>query len=1379
MSIYFEKKISTTFGDVCTHMTWYKDVKLAIAALSQEKEGYISLYRHTEGNVATTNLRNSKAVSCLAWHPSGTLFAAWDAGPFCCWSDETNEISSIESPHQSTINLLKFSPKGNRLISVDTEGGLVGWNSSGKQLLTAFHHQLSNPVTHVIYRNPLTTGLLDLHGAAKAAVAGDPRALDLFTNLEMFTTWRPKTESGKDNIIHSIHSDSQSFYAASSSGALFYISENGRCQEVFDLGCSCRDILYRVDKDQLIVLTENMAVVQFTVSPEGGLEELMKVKLSKGNHEVTSSILWMKTGIVAVNTGSSSIHVWNLDTGDNSALNLPASSNHVEHFRLLCGGTNAGNLFMWRNVDDDWDIENSIPTSAPVKELLWGNELLVVNTLAGLYILKQQPLAAKHKQNVTAVQISGNNIVLVVGDDNKVTNINCDMQIHGVAVSSKYCVMWSDKSVISHSFTVNLTDVTTQVAGTFNCKCEDIAIYEESLITMERERVTLRTVQGTVKQTLFLMATEGNPIVLGLCSNFITVVTTNGFLKVWDISRREAKLLGPAKNLNDMIDDFGEAISATSNSKGTKVALMIALQSLIPDTKLYVIDLESDVVKWIDFTNGQTHIHEENIITQNISNKIISSFEWDAEDPKLIVCHAKSTPFSTQETPTKESSAVLLWSSNEKGLLVHEVIPLNSRQAKLLSCSAPHIVFLSTNKSDVIDRVTMGDFSGVECNSDSTKEAILNFSYNLAVGNMDMAFKAVNSISSESVWTNLAKNCVKSKRLDVAAVCMGRVKNGRIAKALREAAREPEPEARVAIFAVHVGMFEEAEELLKSCKRYDLLNKFYQATSEWEKAIKVAEVHDRVHLRNTHHLYAKSLEQNGYIDEALENYMKADTHRIYAPRLLMDDFPKLKSYVDQSLDPVLCKWIAQYMESQGDMDTALNYYKAAKDHLSIVRVLCFLNSFQEANEIVENSGDRAAAYHLARKLEAMDRIEEALTFFTRAQTYGNAIRLCKENGLVDKIWSVALPASAANKNDAARFLQEQGETEKAILLYHKAGMIEKALDLAFSSGNTGVLTRMSSDLSADTDPFLLQRVSDFFISNYQYDRAVDVLATAGKFSEAINLCSEHSVPLTDELVNRLNPTGPDRNKLLMEIGECALAQGNYHLATKKFTQAGNKVRAMKALLKSGDTEKIIFLAGVSREKEVYVMAANYLQALDWRSQPQLLNTVIQFYSKAKAYSALSNFYVACANVEVEEYQDFEKAVVALNEAKRCLNKSPEDLSTKKALDAIESKLLILHKYLKAKKAFDNGLRDDAMEQSKQLLGELRRNSTIVRVGDVYALMLKYADDVIQGRELFEAMKKDVDDPTEFLQPEILQSFGYQKPVPVTEQLDDDIGYEFK
>lgn len=73
---------------------------------------------------------------------------------------------------------------------------------------------------------------------------------------------------------------------------------------------------------------------------------------------------------------------------------------------------------------------------------------------------------------------------------------------------------------------------------------------------------------------------------------------------------------------------------------------------------------------------------------------------------------------------------------------------------------------------------------------------------------------------------------------------------------------------------------------------------------------------------------------------------------------------------------------------------------------------------------------------------------------------------------------------------------------------------------------------------------------------------------------------------------------------------------------------------MKSLLKSGDTEKIIFFAGVSRQKEVYVMAANYLQALDWQSNPDILRNIVSFYAKGKAHDLLANFYVACAQVKL-------------------------------------------------------------------------------------------------------------------------------------------------
>ena len=74
------------------------------------------------------------------------------------------------------------------------------------------------------------------------------------------------------------------------------------------------------------------------------------------------------------------------------------------------------------------------------------------------------------------------------------------------------------------------------------------------------------------------------------------------------------------------------------------------------------------------------------------------------------------------------------------------------------------------------------------------------------------------------------------------------------------------------------------------------------------------------------------------------------------------------------------------------------------------------------------------------------------------------------------------------------------------------------------------------------------------------------------------------------------------------------------------------LQAMKSLLKSGDTEKIIFFAGVSRQKEIYVMAANYLQSLDWRKDPEIMKNIIAFYTKGRALDSLASFYDACAQV---------------------------------------------------------------------------------------------------------------------------------------------------
>ncbi len=75
---------------------------------------------------------------------------------------------------------------------------------------------------------------------------------------------------------------------------------------------------------------------------------------------------------------------------------------------------------------------------------------------------------------------------------------------------------------------------------------------------------------------------------------------------------------------------------------------------------------------------------------------------------------------------------------------------------------------------------------------------------------------------------------------------------------------------------------------------------------------------------------------------------------------------------------------------------------------------------------------------------------------------------------------------------------------------------------------------------------------------------------------------------------------------------------------------------MKCLLKSGDTQKICYFAGVSRNRDIYILAANYLQSLDWKADPDIVKNIVQFYTKAKSLESLSSFFDACAQVPTSQ-----------------------------------------------------------------------------------------------------------------------------------------------
>jgi len=44
----------------------------------------------------------------------------------------------------------------------------------------------------------------------------------------------------------------------------------------------------------------------------------------------------------------------------------------------------------------------------------------------------------------------------------------------------------------------------------------------------------------------------------------------------------------------------------------------------------------------------------------------------------------------------------------------------------------------------------------------------------------------------------------------------------------------------------------------------------YQASGQWEKAVEVAQKKDRIHLKVTHHLWARHLEAAGNVQAAID-----------------------------------------------------------------------------------------------------------------------------------------------------------------------------------------------------------------------------------------------------------------------------------------------------------------------------------------------------------------------------------------------------------------------------------------------------------------------------------------------------------------------------
>lgn len=89
-----------------------------------------------------------------------------------------------------------------------------------------------------------------------------------------------------------------------------------------------------------------------------------------------------------------------------------------------------------------------------------------------------------------------------------------------------------------------------------------------------------------------------------------------------------------------------------------------------------------------------------------------------------------------------------------------------------------------------------------------------------------------------------------------------------------------------------------------------------------------------------------------------------------------------------------------------------------------------------------------------------------------------------------------------------------------------------------------------------------------------------------QYQEALQLCLEQNMTITEEMAEKMTVSKDctdlseeSRRELLEQIANCCMRQGNYHLATKKYTQAGNKLKVSR---RSGHVHTFPFVPSLTQ-----------------------------------------------------------------------------------------------------------------------------------------------------------------------------------------------------
>lgn len=1328
MTLFLSYNIETNSERITTSSWSNTDIPVLAVATESCK---ISFYQDEALHIEEHDMQKDNIITAMSWHPSDmALTYGYLDGRVGIWVDE-DSFTKEEKIHESRIVFIKFNHSGRRVVSVDEKGLVVVWSFEGAlQRLCSY----------------------------KQAFTIEEIMFPKFIYEKMDSSKVPPQEK-LDTL----------FFFCNSGGVLHLADDSNSSPEICRVGGKIKSLLFYEKENAIIIITSHMLLVKCTIHFNQQLTP-KKVKLSIAGNADNLRCTWAGEGLIAIVSGDDLVRFFYLETDQSYFVSMAAHElgrvQAEDSFtcidfnyrkRILIVGSARGRVYMWKcNLTasiipvsgDAWEPYCIVDTIPNITEVKWSQYMGLVhisNKNLQHAMLSETVLQKKMNEKIKVIQTSHRCLEIISNDSlgnammisNKTYNVKkveMNETIKGLDLFNNLILTWNGSYAFLYE--CNLSNLSLSKLNTIQVKSNLLCLNEDSIISGSLKAIDIYSFEGELKNKINIDMQYGEISLFHSMNKFLLVSTTNNYFGIFDISRRTLKQIMMFRRFERNGELIGEIRDASINSKGNFICFICDTMAnsdvRVPETKFYIFDVEMD-----SFTE-----HEIS------PNRVPIEILWDITDHRLFGIQTEyakelnseqntEVPFNPS-TDINEDESKKLWIgpefymfffTTEYGILQQESHKINRDIQGVYALAIPSIYFIvsKTSSHSIYSNNSLNNcslyekkfqfFEGLEKLDDNIKSALIEFSIFMSSGKLDEAYKIVKNIKNPLIWENMSQICIKTKRLDVLEICLSNMRFSRGIKALRESKNEKEIEVRLAMVAMHLNMIEEAKILLQEVSRWDVLIHFYVDIGEYEKAVEVAKSHSRIDLENTYYRIAEHYERINDMEKAIESYKLSGCGAREIPRMLVQKnrIDLLEIYMGKGEDLQSQLWWAAYLESQGDLDNSMLYYKKAKDWSNLTRLLLSLNRSAEAKEICDDKKDPGASYLMGHFHEGQNDIRNAIYYYALSGRINQAFRLAKEHNLDAEIYNLGLKAPQHTQNLIAEYFEKKGIFDKSITLFLLAGNVKKALNLCLITQQYDKIREIADSIEYKNDKETLRALGEYFLEQKQHEKALTLYVKLKDYDFSMKLCENHKIKISlqtaNAIVEEIENDSSNQNKLELteRMAKLLMMQGDFEAAHQIYVKLVNLKKALKCLIKMGNKDRVVEFSQTCRLPELFIMAANFLQSLDWVESEELVKTIVSFYTKAKAYLSLANFYEVFANVEINEFRNYEKAIILYQESVNAIEKSKDEDDKKLTkINILNNKIKVTKIFLQVMKALENDP-DDALRMCNELLNIVKNH----------------------------------------------------------------------